>query len=69
MSEPFDAAAIAHQIAQGVAQLRECMAPIDEAVTGYRQQLQEAGWSPTAAEQMAVEFHRMLMIQVGRGTA
>jgi hypothetical protein len=66
--QPFDPDQMMHEIAKGIAQLRELLAPIDEAVSGYRKQLEESGWSPTVAEAMALEFHRMLMANVTAGT-
>ncbi len=54
-----------HELATGIARLREVMAPLDEAVAGYRKQLEEQGWSPTVAEAMAPEFHRVLMANIG----
>lgn len=59
--EPFDPQFAAHQFAQGIAQMRETFAPIDEATLGYRVQLEAAGWSPTVAEQMAFQFFTVLM--------
>jgi hypothetical protein len=58
---PFNADDMMHQLAQGIAQLRELLAPIDEAAAGYRKHMEEQGWSPTIAEHMAFEFHRTLM--------
>jgi hypothetical protein len=60
-SVPFDPDQMMHQLAEGIAQLREMLAPIDEAAVGYRKHLEEQGWSPTIAEHMAFEFHRTLM--------
>lgn len=34
-----------------------------ELVAGYRAECEAQGFSPTAAEMMAMEFHRMLMGQ------
>jgi hypothetical protein len=65
----FDPAELAHQIAQAVAQLREVLAPIDEAAAGYRKQLEEQGWSPTAAETMALSFHTMILAQIRPGAS
>ena len=68
MSEqPFDVGQITHDFATAIAQMRDILAPIDEAVLGYRKQLEEEGWSPTAAETMALEFHRMLMANATGG--
>ena len=55
---------VTHGLATAIAEMREMLAPIDEAVTGYRKQLEGAGWSPTAAETMALELHRLLMANI-----
>jgi len=60
-SEPLDTATMAHGVATAIAQMREVLAPIDEAVAGYRAQLEKEGWSPTVAEDMALSMHRALM--------
>ncbi len=52
MSEPF-----AEALMEVVAQL----APVREAVTGYKAALVQAGMSTEAAEAMAVDAHRWLM--------
>lgn len=57
----FNPDQIMHDLANGIAQLREILAPIDEAATGYRAHLEKQGWSPTAAETIALDFHRALM--------
>lgn len=64
----FDKAAATHQLAEGIATMREMLAPIDEATAGYRKQLEAAGWSPTAAETMALQFHALLMAQLITGS-
>jgi hypothetical protein len=64
----FDPNQIAHQMAEAVAQIREALAPIDEATMGYRKQLEEQGWSPTAAETMALGFHSLLLAQCRGGS-
>lgn len=45
-------------------QLTEMLAPMGEAVDGYRADLERRGYSPTAAESMAMEFHSYLMTQL-----
>lgn len=57
----FDPHEVANELAQAVAQVREMLAPVDEATLGYRRQLEENGWSPQAAEQMALSFHTLLL--------
>lgn len=47
----------AHAFAQGLASDRELLAPLDEAAIGYRTQLVADGWSPEAAENMALAFY------------
>lgn len=64
---PFDFDEMANHLAEAIAGIKQVLAPIDEATIGYRKQLEEAGWSPTAAEHMALEFHRMLMSSVNGG--
>ena len=41
--------------------LAEAFAPVIEATAGHRAQLEAAGFSPTAAELMSIDFHRSLM--------
>jgi hypothetical protein len=41
--------------------VQAAMGPIIEAVQGHRAQLEAAGFSPTAAELMAVDFYRSLL--------
>jgi hypothetical protein len=49
MSESLDPGEMAHQVAQGIASMREALAPLDEATLGYKAQLIEAGWSAASA--------------------
>lgn len=67
MDDMFDYDAMANQLAEAIAGIKQVLAPIDEATSGYRKQLEAAGWSSYAAEKMALEFHRMLMAQVNGG--
>ena len=64
VSEPIDPTAAAHEFAKGLAVFREIVAPVDETVLGYRRQLEADGWSPTAAEHMALSLHGVLMAQL-----
>lgn len=66
--QPFDAGAMANQVAQVVAGMREAFAPMDEAALGYRAQLEKAGWSPTVAEQMAAQFYTFTIATFMKGT-
>ena len=40
------------------------LAPVNEAIDGYRADLLRRGYSPPAAEQMAVEYHNLLFAQL-----
>lgn len=64
VSEPpaMSVADAANHYARGVANMRELLAPLDEATLGYRAQLEATGWSSPAAEQMAVMFYTSQMI-------
>jgi hypothetical protein len=64
-----DLDALANEVAQGIAAVRQVLAPIDEAVRGYRHQLEQEGWSATAAERMALELHRAMMRNVTAGAS
>ncbi|MFB4306954.1 hypothetical protein [Actinomadura sp. GTD37] len=61
---PVDLDAVSHQIAIAMAGMRDVFKPIDEAVTGYRRQLEGEGWSPPAAEAMAVGMHQVMTAQL-----
>lgn len=52
---------LAAQLAETLAQLHAQLTPLIEAVAGHRAALETAGFSPTAAEAMAVAFHAALM--------
>lgn len=39
-----------------------------DAVAGYRRRAEEAGFSPTAAEHMALQYHHVMMHAVLTGT-
>lgn len=62
---PPDIPTFAHQLAAGIADLREFLGPLDDAVRGYREELRRDGWSETASEQMAVGLHAYLLNQIG----
>jgi hypothetical protein len=51
--KPFDPLAAADTIAQ-----------IVETVTGYRSQCEAAGFSPAAAEAMAIDFHQAFIASI-----
>lgn len=44
--------------------LSDAYAPLIEAVAGHRAKLEAAGFSPTAAEMMSIDFHRSLMASI-----
>lgn len=45
-------------------QLADSMTTVVASVVGYRTQLEEAGFSPTAAETMATHFHQVLITAI-----
>ena len=47
--------------AQALMEMLEVTSQFVEAAAGHRKVCEDAGFSPTAAEQMAVEFYRVLM--------
>jgi hypothetical protein len=47
--------------------LQELLGPMVDAVAGHRAKLEAAGFSPTAAEMMAIDFHRGLINQTFTG--
>lgn len=56
-----DVGEMTNELAGVLAFVREALAPLDETVRGYRDQLIRDGWSETAAEQMAVGLHQLLL--------
>lgn len=42
----------------------EALSPMLDMVDGHREEMIRRGYSPTAAEAMAVEFHRHMLAQV-----
>ena len=48
-------------MAEALLAFSETMSCITDAVTGYRAQLEAAGFSPTASEVMATKYHDVLM--------
>lgn len=67
LPDPHD---FANQLAEAIAKFNQMIAPIDEASVGYRHRLEEQGWSPTAAEAMALNYHSQLMNQImGKGAS
>lgn len=60
MTGPIDPAKVT-AMAGALAQMSELMTTVIEATTGYRARCEAAGFSPAAAEAMAVEYHRSVM--------
>lgn len=54
------------QLTEALVLVQEVTAPVLEATDGYRQACLDHGYSPTAAEQMAVDYHRQLVMTVMR---
>lgn len=55
---------MAAMLAKHMADTLEAAAPIAEASTGYRAQLEAAGYSPTIAEHIAAQFHMMMLTRL-----
>lgn len=55
------------QMAQALLEFSALMQPVGEAVDGYRSDLERRGYSPTGAEAMAMNFHRLLIGQIISG--
>jgi hypothetical protein len=53
-----------HAMATALLKIREMTAPILDAVDGYRAECTKRGYSPTAAEKMAMDFHQGLVTAV-----
>ncbi len=51
----------AADLAAALVQFNEGMTPVIEAAAGYRNRLEVAGFSPSMAEWMAVDYHRHLL--------
>lgn len=51
------------RVAAEMAKVSDLMAPALEAVVGYRAQCEAAGFSPTVAEFMALQYHAALLRQ------
>ncbi len=49
---------------QAMMELLELMAPVREAVLGYRASLMEDGWNETEAQMMAMQFHGYLITKM-----
>lgn len=51
-------------LAAELARMNDLLLPIVEAVAGYKQTCIGAGFSPAVAEQMALDYHRMMLAQI-----
>lgn len=56
--QPLD---FANDVAKGVALISASLEPVYESTKGYRNRCIEDGWSESAAEMMAVQYHGNLM--------
>lgn len=57
----------ARQMSAALIEIGERMAQVVEATEGYRKQCEERGFSPTAAEQMALSYHHLLLARIVAG--
>lgn len=62
-----DAAKARTELATALMDIAEQMSPILDAADGMRHELEGRGWSPTAAEQVALQWLLGAMTQVWRG--
>lgn len=51
-------------LAEAMASMTEMLGPVMEAVDGYKAEAERRGYSPTVAEAMALDFHRMVIAQM-----
>lgn len=56
----------AAQVAEVMANLLHLTAPVREAVAGYRRSMLDAEVGEFAADQMAVEFHQLVMARIAK---
>lgn len=54
--EPSDRPTEPSSLAAGLLEMVEGLGPVIDAADGFRKQLEERGWSPTAAEAGALEM-------------
>lgn len=66
MSAATDMAA---EYAQGLVSMAETLRPLLDAVDGHRNEALARGYSPTAAEQMALVYHQLLIAQLVAGAS
>lgn len=67
MSDADTLAASLRALTASLLTLRELTRPLLDAVDGYRAECAERGYSPTAAEAMAMDFHRVLIANAMSG--
>lgn len=65
MTEELEGSAMAKALLSIAATM---LGPIGEAVDGYRADLQRRGYSNTASEKMAVDYHRYVLNLVSQST-
>jgi len=49
------------QMLEAISQLNDFLTPMLEAAIGHKAKCEAVGFSPAAAEQMAVEYYRMMV--------
>lgn len=54
------------EFAAALLQVGELLTTVLQATEGYRKQCEERGFSPTAAEQMALAYHDLLVRRLAR---
>lgn len=57
----------AAKLADALMGIATTLAPVTEAVTGYRDQLVADGWLPEHAQAMAVAYHALILAQFQAG--
>jgi len=51
-------------VTESLINMAAIMAPIMEAMSGYKAQLQDQGFSESTAEQMCVEYHKLIIDRI-----
>jgi hypothetical protein len=64
MEKPVDHSA---DMAKAMAEILTIMGPVREAVVGYKRQLEMDGHSSGVVDELVVQFHRTIMIQLTSG--
>jgi hypothetical protein len=60
---------VLNDFAMGLASIKENLAPVREAVEGYRAEMVRYGYPDDLARQMAADYHRYLMSMMVRSVA